>query len=46
MAPLLRSRLHHVITCLLLQGSLIGFGLLMDRWFNPYPPCCTQDRVL
>lgn len=35
-----------VLGCLMIQGGLIGFGLIADHWFNPKAPCCTQHLVL
>jgi hypothetical protein len=35
-----------VASCLMLQFSLIGLGLFVDRWFNPKAPCCIQHQVL
>jgi hypothetical protein len=33
--------------CLLLQGGLIGGGLLLNRWIAPsVTPCCVQPQVL
>ena len=46
MAQFLKIWLPPVVSCLVLQGSLIGFGLAMDRWFNPEAPCCSQHLAL
>jgi hypothetical protein len=35
-----------VAGCLVIQASLLGFGVAVDRWLNPEPPCCTQPLVL
>lgn len=35
-----------VASCLLLQASLLGFGVAVDRWLQPEPPCCTPPLVL
>jgi len=41
-----RNRLAAAASCLVLQASLIGLGLLVDRWLNPKAPCCIQHLVL
>lgn len=46
MALLMKTWLPPVVSCLVLQGSLLGFGLAMDRWLNPKAPCCSQRLVL
>ena len=39
--------LPQVGVCLLLQGGLIGSGLLLNRWIAPtIAPCCDQPQVL
>ncbi len=39
--------LPQVGVCLLLQGGLIGTGLLLNHWIAPIPPpCCDQPQVL
>lgn len=46
MVRVLRAWLPPVGTCLLLQGSLIGAGLLIHRCIAPPTPCCVSPQVL
>jgi hypothetical protein len=46
MVRALRTWITPVGTCLLLQGSLLGVGLLIDRCINPPAPCCDSPLVL
>ena len=45
MAQLLKTWTPAVAMCLMLQAGLIGFGVVVDRWFNPHRPCCNQHLV-
>jgi len=46
MAQLLKTWTPAVASCLILQAGLIGMGVVVDRWFNPHRPCCSQHLVL
>jgi hypothetical protein len=41
-----RTWLPQVGLCLLLQGTIVGGGLLLNRWILPEPPCCDSPLVL
>jgi hypothetical protein len=42
----LRTWLPQVGLCLLLQGTIVAGGLLLNRWTVPEPPCCDSPLVL
>jgi hypothetical protein len=42
----LRTWLPQVGLCLLLQGAIVGGGVLLNRWIVPEPPCCDSPLVL
>jgi uncharacterized SAM-binding protein YcdF (DUF218 family) len=47
MARLVKLWLPQMGICLLLQGCLIGGGLLLKSWLAPTStPCCDQPLVL
>ncbi|MEB3262632.1 MAG: hypothetical protein VKK94_06705 [Cyanobacteriota bacterium] len=47
MSRLVRMWLPQMGICLLLQGGLIGGGLVLHRWIAPHsPPCCDQPLAL
>lgn len=47
MARFVKLWLPQVGICLLLQGGLIGGGLMLHRWIlPPGAPCCDQPLVL
>jgi hypothetical protein len=46
MTSLLRTYWLDIVSCLLLQATLVGGGHLLDHWTLPDPPCCVQPQAL
>lgn len=46
MTRILRTWLPPVGLCLLLQASIVGGGLLLNRWIVPETPCCDSPLEL
>jgi hypothetical protein len=46
MVRAVRRWITPVGTCLLLQGCLLGVGVLIDRCIDPPSPCCDSPLVL
>lgn len=46
MTSLLRTYWLDIVSCLLLQATLVGGGHLLDHWTPPDPPCCVQPQAL